>query len=103
MLQFHEVRSPHPLIWSAIALPTRPTNSPTIGPKANPKNVTRAKPGRSELDGQRQAVEAAAQLRDRELVRCAELELARCRGRSLHEQHDRLVLPQPGVDRAGYR
>ncbi len=45
MLQFQEVSSPQPLIWSPIALPTRPMKRPTIGPNAKPKNGTSAKAG----------------------------------------------------------
>src|SRR5688572_2068551 len=49
-LQFQDVRSPQPLIWSARALPTRPTKRPTSGPNANPKNGTSAKPGRIDTE-----------------------------------------------------
>jgi hypothetical protein len=47
-LQFQLVSRPQPLIWSAIALPTKPVKKPTIGPKAKPKNVTSANAGRTD-------------------------------------------------------
>jgi hypothetical protein len=49
-LQFHDVRRPQPLSWSPIMFPTRPVNRPTIGPNANPKNVTIANAGRIDTD-----------------------------------------------------
>src|SRR6266851_8298469 len=48
-----------------------------------------------ELDRQWKTVEPAAQINDGPLIRGGQLEGARSRGRTLHEQHDGLVLSKP--------
>lgn len=50
------------------------------------------RPHGGELDRQRQTVEAAAEVDDGRLVRRRQLERARCRSRTLHNEHDRRVL-----------
>jgi hypothetical protein len=55
-----------------------------------------SRPDCGEFDRQREAVEPTAQLGDRRPVGSGQVEVTGCRRRPLREQHDCLVLPQPG-------